>query len=221
MREPFHGELEALGAELATLCRMVAVAMQQASHALLRTELALAELVISDGVDIDRYGAWCEEHACTLLALQAPVAKDLRTVVGAIRVAERLERMGDLARHIAEIARLRYPAPAVPADLVDRFALMGHLALRACLEVEHAIVAPNQMQQPSARERADDQIGQLHRELLEAITTSEPAYPVQAGRCRPAGPLPRTLRRPSRWCHPPLDHIATGRTPHPHSTRVR
>jgi phosphate transport system protein len=85
--------------------------------------------VISDDEELDAAQARCEEHTFGLLSLQAPVARDLRLVVSAIQAAEKIERMGDLARHVAELTRRRHPACAVPADLGAQFGEMARLAV--------------------------------------------------------------------------------------------
>jgi phosphate transport system protein len=179
VREVFHGELARLGAELASMCGGVCSSMDRAVRALLEVDLVLAEQVISDDTEIDEAARRIEEHACTLLALQAPVASELRTVVCAIRTGERLGRMGDLARHVAEIVRLRHPSPAVPAELADRFAEMGQLAVEAVLETEHAILAPRPCWQ--ARRQADDRLDRLQREVLDQVGRAEPRCSVQTG----------------------------------------
>jgi phosphate transport system protein len=179
VREAFHGELAQLGVELDAMCGAVCSIMHRAMRALLDADLVLAEQTISDDTEIHLLARRVEDHACALLALEAPVAKDLRTVVTAIKASERLQRMGDLARHIAETARLRHPQPAVPADLADRFAAMGQLAAEACEQVRHALQAPSPCSE--ARARADDQLDRLHRDVLEAVGHAEPPYPVQAG----------------------------------------
>jgi phosphate transport system protein len=180
MREVFHGELEQLGDELANMCGLVCSAMERATRALLDTDLELAEEVITADDEINRQNQRCEQHACTQLALQAPVAKDLRIVVTAIKASEKIARMGDLARHIAEIARLRHPNPAVPAELSEQFARMGSLALQACRHVERTIAAPDGVHLP-ALQRVDDGLDQLHREVLDAIVATNTPYPVQVG----------------------------------------
>ena len=107
MREAYHVELEQLADELAGMCSMVGDAMERATRALLEADLALAEQVIGDDSKVDEARSACEEHAYALIALQAPVATDLRTVLAAIHAAESLERMGDLALHVAKAARRR------------------------------------------------------------------------------------------------------------------
>lgn len=124
----FHAQLAWLGTKLATAARMAATQLEHAMSALLDTDLALAERIITDDGELHELGRRIEHDACGLLMLQSPVASELCTVVGVIRVGGRLERMGDLARHVAELARLRHPYPVVPAQLTDQFAEMRRLA---------------------------------------------------------------------------------------------
>ena len=180
MREVFQRELAQLRANLTLMCALVGESMQRATQALLETDLHLSEQVISADDDVDRLSTRCEEQTFSLLALQAPVAKDLRMVVTAMRAAEKIERMGDLARHVAEVVRLRHPEPAVPPELLDRFAEMGQLAAAASKAVEDAIAAPDELHSP-AQERADDDTDRLQRELLDAVSQHEPPYPVRVG----------------------------------------
>src|SRR5207342_1605738 len=65
-----------------------------------------------------------------LIALQQPVATDLRMVVASMRISTTLERMGDLAQHVTKTARMRYPDRAVPADLEPYFREMADIADR-------------------------------------------------------------------------------------------
>ena len=180
MREIFHGELTRLGTDLAGMCALVRSTMERATRALVETDLHLAEEVITDGDEIRDRGRQCADHAGAMLALQAPVARDLRTVVTGIQAAEKIERMGDLARHVAEIVRLRHPEPSVPPELLGRFAEMGRLASAAARAVEDAIAAPDDLHS-SAQERADDDTDRLQRELLDAVSQHEPPYPVRVG----------------------------------------
>ncbi|MBY8850206.1 hypothetical protein K7G98_17925, partial [Saccharothrix sp. MB29] len=109
MREAYHDQLGQLAGQLADMCAMAGDAMERATAALLDADLALAEQVIGDDVKIDDVRAGIEEQAYALLALQAPVATDLRIVLAVIHAAESVERMGDLALHVAKAARRRHP----------------------------------------------------------------------------------------------------------------
>ncbi|MCA1673751.1 MAG: hypothetical protein LC799_16630 [Actinobacteria bacterium] len=99
-------------------------------------------------------------------------------MVTAIQAAEKIERMGDLARHVAETARRRHPSWAVPAGLAGRFAEMGRLAAVAAHSVQQIIAAP--MEEHFAEQaRADDRIDVLHREILTEVHRG----PTRGSRC--------------------------------------
>ena len=180
MRAVFHGELEQLGVELATMCGLAADAMEKATRALLRSDLVLAEQVITDDEELDAAQARCEEHTFVLLSLQAPVARDLRLVVSAIHAAEKIERMGDLARHVAELTRRRHPACAVPEDLTAQFGEMARLAVASARRVQDIIAAPME-EHFTEQDRADDRIDELHREILHAVNGGAADYSVRDG----------------------------------------
>lgn len=88
--------------------------MERATQALLQADLVLAEQVISDHEAIAAMSARAEETAFVLLALQAPVAGDLRAIVSAIQMVADIDRMGALALHVAKIARRRHPSTRCP-----------------------------------------------------------------------------------------------------------
>lgn len=81
MRNSYHGRVDRLVVQLAELSEMVGDAMRSATIAALDTDLAVAQQVIDNDGLIDRARLRCEEDARVLLALQAPVATDLRTVL--------------------------------------------------------------------------------------------------------------------------------------------
>ena len=168
MREAYHEQLEHLADHLAGMCGMVADAMDLATKALLDADLAIAEQVISDDAKVDEARSVCEEQAYALLALQAPVATDLRTVLAAIHAAESLERMGDLALHVAKAARRRHPQPVLPDSVKPYFAEMGRVALKLAHQAEQVIHTKN-IDQARALEDADDEMDDLHRHLFTVI----------------------------------------------------
>lgn len=93
----------------------------KALQALLRRDTQLADEVQSDDLAIDRLDVEIDEAVLEVLALQAPVARDLRAVIGVKSIATDLERVGDLARNIAKSGRrlADRPGVAVPARLED------------------------------------------------------------------------------------------------------
>lgn len=172
MREAYRVELDELAKELAGMCSMVATAMELATRALLEVDLGLAEQVIGDDAKVDDARSSCEEHAYALLALQAPVATDLRTVLAAIHAAESLERMGDLALHVAKNARRRHPEPVLPEPVRPYFAEMGRVAVELAREAEQVILNKD-IKQARSLEAADDEMDDLHRHLFTVIMDRE------------------------------------------------
>lgn len=168
MREIFEAELKQLGQDLVTMSSLVEHAVTSAGIALLTADLQLAESVIADDIAIDRLEQDLDERCVLLLAQQQPVATDLRTVVTALRMSATLERMGDLARHVAEVARGRYPRVAVPQAVAGTFAEMHDAATRVArrtttlLETHDLVLAEN-------IERDDDLLDQLHADTFTAL----------------------------------------------------
>ncbi len=115
MRDAFHEQLDSITAQLVDMTRLAGSAMARATTALLDADLHLAEDVITGDRTLDNAREHLDSLAIDVLARQQPVATDLRTVVTALRMSGDLERMGDLARHVAKVARLRFPNSAVPA----------------------------------------------------------------------------------------------------------
>ena len=115
MRESYHEALSGVVTDLVAMTTSVHSMVQGATRALLDADLAAAEKVITDDLTLDQMHDDLEIRCFTLLARQSPVAGELRTLVAAMRMLADLARMGDLAAHVAKIARMRYPRPAVPA----------------------------------------------------------------------------------------------------------
>src|SRR5262245_49424273 len=116
MRDAYHEELDALTDKLVEMTRLVRSAISRATTALLDADLQLAESVISHDEEVNTTFADIETSIFELMARQQPVAVDLRMVIGALRMGTDLERMGDLAVHVAKVARLRHPDSAIPPE---------------------------------------------------------------------------------------------------------
>src|SRR5947208_13422686 len=99
MRTAFHEQLDALAADIADICGMAGAAMERATQALLQADLVLAEDVITENDAFTARIRKAEEAAITLLALQSPVAGDLRLVVSSLSNLADVHRMGALALH--------------------------------------------------------------------------------------------------------------------------
>ncbi len=168
MREAYHDRLGELANDLANMCALVAVAMERATTALLETDLALAERVITEDTTIDTARTEYEEEAYALLALQAPVATDLRTVLAVIHAAESIERMGDLALHVAKAARRRHPARVLPAEVQPYFEQMGQIAVALAHKTEQ-VIRTQDVELAKQVENDDDEMDHLHRELFTVL----------------------------------------------------
>jgi phosphate transport system protein len=129
VRTAYHEQLAALTAQLGEVCGLAGVAMERATQALLQADLVLAEEVMADHDRIAAMSAAAEDNAFKLLALQAPVAGDLRAIVSSIQIAANVNRMGGLALHVAKVARRRHPEHALPEQVNGYFAEMGRVAV--------------------------------------------------------------------------------------------
>jgi phosphate transport system protein len=172
MRTAYRDELAALRRQLADMCGLAAGAMDHASQALLQADLELAEQVIADhGHIADKWRA-TEERAVRLLALQQPVAGDLRKVVCALHVGADIERMGALAVHVANIARLRHPEQALPDEVRGTFAEMADVAVQLASTAREILLSPDAEKAAQLREK-DDVVDTRHRQLFTVLIDRE------------------------------------------------
>jgi len=178
MRQTFHDELDHIGRSLVEMNALVTAAMSRATVALLEADLGLAERVISDDTKIDAVRDELEGRAFDLLARQQPVAGDLRIIVTSLRMVADLERMGDLALHIAKVARMRYPACAVPAEVQDTIRQMGSVAERIAGKAGDAI-AGKDVALAEELESDDDAMDTLHRRLFSILLSDDWRYGIE------------------------------------------
>jgi phosphate transport system protein len=168
MRDAYHEELDSIGDGLVEMARLVGSAIGRATTALLDADLNVAESVIAADEKVDDLQRELENRAITLLARQQPVATDLRIVVTSLRMSADLERSGDLARHVAKLARLRFPESAVPSDLHSTILEMGQLAQRLMAKAAEVIVTKD-VDDALQLEADDDRMDELHRTLFQHL----------------------------------------------------
>jgi phosphate transport system protein len=168
MRDLYHDELDDLGKTLVRMTQLVRIAMERATRALLDGDLSGAERVISDDPQVDALREDLEERTFQMIARQQPVATDLRLLVTTLHLSADLERMGDLARHIAKVARMRYPELAVPEEVRDVISQMGTVALSLVGKVAD-VIEGRDVALAQALEAEDDSMDALHRKLFTLL----------------------------------------------------
>ena len=179
MRDNYHESLESVVTDLVSMSESVQVAVREATVALLEADLATAERVISADAQIDTLHDELEARCFTLLARQAPVAGELRTVVAAMRMVADLARMGDLAAHVAKIARLRYPEHAIPEGLVANFTLMARVAEEMVQTAGRSLRERNAHDAGKLAE-SDEEMDELRKSQFRILLGTEWPYSVEA-----------------------------------------
>ena len=178
MRNVYHDELAGLVETLVEMTQLAQSAMTRATTALLDADRELAETVISADKRIDQLQRDLEERAVDVLARQSPVATDLRVVVTALRMSSSLERMGDLARHVAKLARLRHPDPVVPSELRATVLEMGQVAERIVAKAG-SVIATRDVEMAAQMELDDDEMDRLHRQVFEQLLSRSWDHPTE------------------------------------------
>ena len=178
MRDAFHDDLDSISQMLIDMSERVRRAMELETTALLTADLQLAEQVISEDSQIDAIQHDLDRKALSLLARQQPVAGDLRTIVTSLRMSADIERMGDLAHHIAKVARMRYPATAVPTELTSTLQDMGDVARKIIAKVIN-VIATRDIETALQIEKDDDEMDILHRKLFMALLDDTWAHGIE------------------------------------------
>lgn len=168
MREVFHQSLEDVQNRLVEIADLVTIAIDRATRAFGASDVSLAEEVIEADAIIDEKAVELDELAIEILARQQPVARDLRIVVTALRVSASLERMGDMAEHIAQLARSRFPERAVPKGLKSTFTRMGELDVEVARKLAE-LLRTQDLRIAEAIRDADDDIDELHVSVFEKV----------------------------------------------------
>lgn len=179
MRETYHVALNSVIDDLVAMTDRVQTAVRDATKALLAADLATAERVITADAELDLIHDDIENRCFSLLARQAPVAGELRTVVAALRMVADLVRMGDLSAHVAKIARLRYPDRAVPAGLVENFTKMAEVAEEMVETAGHILRDRNANAALEVAD-SDEEMDDLRRGQFRVLLGAEWPYTIEA-----------------------------------------
>ena len=179
MREAFEHELVEIRDLLIEMAVKAGGAMNTATQAMLNTDLDAAQAVVAGDDELDDLTGRIEWACYDAVARQQPVARDLRLVVSAMQISSSLERMGDLADHVAKLTRMRHPRSSIPAEVRPVFARMGAVADQ--MATRSASLLRNWDLAQSAEILAmDDEMDQLHRELFTAVLAPTWTHGVQA-----------------------------------------
>lgn len=168
MRQLFQQELQELQEDLVAIADLVHHAMSDAVTAFNKSDVELAESVIARDDQIDKAVKELDEQAIAILARQAPVADDLRLVVSALRISSSLERMGDMAEHLAQLARYRFPDKVVPKSVRPIFKDMGKIDVEmSAMLVE--LLKTNDIALAEKIRDEDDRVDALHLSVFENV----------------------------------------------------
>lgn len=179
MRDMFHEELEGINTSLLGMAALVKEALTQSCQALVNADLATAEKVIAADDAIDNTQHDLDARIINLMARQQPVATDLRVLVAALRISADLERMGDLAHHVAKLARMRYPNKAVPTELEATINNMGTTNERIT-EKMITVLQYRDLTRALEIEVDDDEMDKLHRDLISTLVGDSWTYGIES-----------------------------------------
>ncbi|KAB1502991.1 PhoU family transcriptional regulator [Corynebacterium sp. 320] len=175
MRELYNQRLNAFNHNQRALADLAHDLMSHATEALLTSNLELAESIVARADEVDELKDHGEQAAFAMLALEAPVARDLRHVVSGIHIVGSFARMALLGIHVAKVARRRHPQCAVPDELRPRIEQMSSLGCHAALMVT-SIMEDADPQKALALEGDDDQVDRIHHELFNLATAKDWPY---------------------------------------------
>ena len=168
MREMFDRELESVQERIVEIAETVFTVVSDAATALLDSDVKSADRALVAAELVSEKALSLDELVIRTLALQAPVARDLRVLVSTLRISASLERMGALASHIATIARFRFPDSAIPETLSDTFDEMARLDIRLCKKLIK-LLKNTSIDLARSIQAADARVDELHREVFEVV----------------------------------------------------
>ena len=168
LRSAFQDELDGVTQTLVDLSVLVSDAISRATHALLTADIKEAEEVIAADDRVDQIQHDLDARIIDIIARQQPVASDLRALITALRMSADLERMGDMAHHVAKITRLRHPSAAVPSELLLTIEEMGKVA-KLIADKAGVVLSSRDIDKALELEKDDDEMDRLHRKLFTTL----------------------------------------------------
>jgi len=176
----FSEQLELLANGVAQMGGLAEAQFANAIEAVAKRDTKLAENAIGSDERVDRIQQTVEDQALKLLALRQPMAIDLRTTLAALKIANELERIGDLAKNIGKRALVLNREP--PIKLAQSLARMGRQALAQLKAVLDAYSSRN-AEAAKAVWRQDEEIDELYNSLFRELLTYMMEDPRTIGLC--------------------------------------
>lgn len=172
MRDTFHADLDALNDQLIVMSQSVAEAIRGAGRVLLDSDTAHASAVIAGDEDINELQFTVDDRVTEIMTQRQAVATDLRFILSAIRIAIDLERMGDMAKHVAKIARKLGPDGPL-TQTRPLFAAMDSAARRVADKTTRILTTRDQLD-ATQMEYDDDEMDALYSRLLAELASDWP-----------------------------------------------
>ncbi|APT91966.1 PhoU family transcriptional regulator [Corynebacterium phocae] len=169
MRTAYRERLDNFSHDLIVMCDKVEQMLGLATSGLLDSDLQAAEETLSTRDDLEVIRLRCEERAVRLLALENPLATDLRQVVSSIYIVEDLNRMGKLANHVAKAARRRHPETAIPTEYLGYFRELARLCTDLLHQTRELLINPDADSALALRED-DDAIDDINEHIMTILT---------------------------------------------------
>ena len=166
-RKGFHESLEAIRQEMVQMAALVTEGIPRATETLLAGDLAEAQQIIEDDDPLDAKALDLEERCYQQLALQQPMAGDLRAIVAAIRMISEIERSGDLVVNIAKGGRRIFGTP-LPAKLRGLVTQMGEEATRL-FRLAMDSYMDEDAPMAAALDDLDDRLDTIHGDYIQEI----------------------------------------------------
>ena len=176
----FTEQLESLANSVAQMGGLAEAQLANAIESIAKRDGKLAEAAIGSDERVDRIQQTIEEHALRLLALRQPMAVDLRATLAAIKIANELERIGDLAKNIGKRALVLNREP--PIRLTQSLARMGRQSLA---QLKMVLDAYSDRDAEAARNvwGHDEEIDELYNSLFRELLTYMMEDPRTIGLC--------------------------------------
>lgn len=173
LRKGYHHELEVARNDLALLAARVVEVIPRATAVLLDGDLQLANILISGDAEIDAHSVEVEERCIQILALQAPVAGDLRQVLALLKMIAEIERSGDLAISICKAARRIFGHELDPKlrGIISRMGEQASSQFSAAIDA----LQTNDAGKAAALDDMDSYLDALHKQFVAAIFDSHAA----------------------------------------------